>query len=104
MMSQLTTQEKYAIIAMLSEIMKADGIIHPKEEEYINGIYKQLDVSITDLEDIGSLDVVQAQTIIERMVEEKRRCVRLLFLEMAECDGYVHPKEMRIINGLFECS
>ena len=101
MTTQLTTNEKFAIIAILSEIMKADGIIHPKEEEYINGIYRLLEVTINDLEDIENMDSIQAKTIIERMTEEKKNYSRSLFLEMAKCDGYVHPKELRIINSLF---
>ncbi|WP_285815293.1 MULTISPECIES: hypothetical protein [Bacteroidaceae] len=34
-MNSFTTIEKYAIIKVLSYIMKADGIIHPKEEKYM---------------------------------------------------------------------
>ena len=101
MTPQLTTNEKFAIIAILTEIMKADGITHPKEEEYMNGIYRVFGVTINDLEDIGSLDNIQAKYILDGMIDEKRKYVRNLFLEMAECDGYVHPKEMQLINNLF---
>lgn len=101
MTPELTISEKFAIIAILSEIMKADGIIHPKEEEYINSIYKTFGVTINDLEDIGNMDIIQAETIIEKMGEEKRNYARSLFLEMARCDGYVHPKELQIINSIF---
>ena len=101
MIPQLATIEKFAIIAILTEIMKADGIIHPKEEEYMNGIYKYFGVTIIDLEDIRNMDGVQAKTILDGMADEKRKYVRSIFLKMAECDGYVHPKEMQIINNLF---
>ena len=30
-MTQLTTIEKFAIVTILSQIMNADGIVHPKE-------------------------------------------------------------------------
>lgn len=101
MTPKLTTNEKFAIIAVLSEIMKADGIIHPKEEEYINCIYRVFGVTINDLEDIGNLDGIQAKYILDGMIDEKRKYVRNLFLEMAKRDGYVHPKEMQLINSLF---
>ena len=52
MIPQLEIKEKFAILAILSEIMRADGIIHPKEEEYINNIYKVFGVKINDLEDM----------------------------------------------------
>lgn len=41
-MNTFSTIEKYAIIKVLSHIMKADGIIHPKEEEYMDQTYSDL--------------------------------------------------------------
>ena len=101
MTPQLTINEKFSIVAILSEIMKADGIIHPKEEEYMDGVFKLFNVTINDLEDIGNLDNIQAKCILDEMTNEKKSYVRSLFIEMAECDGYVHPKEMQLINSLF---
>lgn len=103
MMPQLEIKEKYAILAILSEIMRADGIIHPKEEEYINNIYKVFGVTINDLEDIDNMDCVRAKAILDGMTDNTRKYVRSLFLEMAECDGYVHIKEIQIINSILCC-
>lgn len=100
MTPQLTTNEKHAIIAILSDIMKADGIIHPKEEEYLDGIYKAFGVTINDLEDIANIDDIHAKRCIEGMSRENKEYVRTLFIDMAECDGYVHPKEMKIISSI----
>jgi hypothetical protein len=47
-MNSCTTIEKYAITKVLSYIMKADGIIHPKEEKYMDKIYS--DLSITSMQ------------------------------------------------------
>lgn len=102
MTSQLTINEKYAIIAILSEIMKADGVIHPKEEEYLDGIYKAFGITINDLEDISNMDVVHAKRIIQGMANDNKEYVRGLFVEMAKCDGYAHPKEMIIISNIFD--
>lgn len=38
-MNNFTKFEKYAIINILSRIMKADGVIDPKEEDFMNHIY-----------------------------------------------------------------
>ncbi len=102
MTPQLTTNEKHAIIAILSEIMKADGIIHPKEEEYLDGIYKAFGITIYDLEDIANIDNIHAKYCIEGMSRENKEYVRALFVDMAECDGNVHPKEMKIISNIFD--
>lgn len=37
-MNNFTKFEKYAIINILSRIMKADGVIDPKEEDFMNHI------------------------------------------------------------------
>ncbi|MBE6287509.1 MAG: TerB family tellurite resistance protein [Mediterranea massiliensis] len=55
-MNNFTTIEKYAIIKVLSHVMKADGIIHPKEEEYMNHIYNEFSITINDLEDISNIN------------------------------------------------
>jgi uncharacterized tellurite resistance protein B-like protein len=102
MTPQLTINEKFAIVSILSKIMKADGIIHPKEEEYLDGIYKAFGVTINDLEDIANMDDIHAKHCIEKMSIENKEYVRTLFVDMAKCDGYVHPKEMEIISSIFD--
>lgn len=59
-MNNFTKIEKYAIVIVLLCIMKADGIIHPKEEEFMNEIYSNFDITISDLENISNIDDIQA--------------------------------------------
>ncbi len=99
-MTQITSSEKYAIVNILSQIMKADGIIHPKEEEYMDKIYGELGITINDLEDAANVDDLQAKFIIDEMNAENREYARSLFIGMAKCDGYVHPNELAIINEI----
>lgn len=101
-MKLITTNEKYAIVNILSQIMKADGIIHPKEEEYMDKVYGELGITINDLEDAANIDDIQAKLIIDEMNPENRSYARSLFVGMAESDGYVHPKESAIINQIFK--
>ena len=100
-MTQLTIIEKFAIVTILSQIMKADGIIHPKEEEYMDKIYAELDIRINDLEDMTNMDDIQAKTVINEMFVEKKQYAQSLFVSMAEADGYIHPKETEIIDRLW---
>lgn len=101
-MKPITSSEKYAIVNILSQIMKADGIIHPKEEEYMDKVYGELGITINDLEDAANIDDLQAKLIIDEMNTENRDYARSLFVGMAESDGYVHPKESAIINQIFK--
>lgn len=103
-MNPITTNEKYAIVNILSQIMEADGIIHPKEEEYMNKVYAELGITINNIEDIASIDNLQAKLIIDDMAEETKEYARILFIGMAESDGFVHPKEAEIIEQIFKRS
>jgi uncharacterized tellurite resistance protein B-like protein len=100
MKQQLTTYEKYAIISILSQIMKADGIIHPKEEEFMDKAFGELGITINDLGDIASIDEIQAKLIIDGMTSESRNYARTLFIGMAESDCYVDPRETALINKM----
>ena len=100
-MNTFTTIEKYAIIKVLSHIMKADGIIHPKEEEYMDQTYGDLSITITDLEDISNIDDIQTKLIISGMSDDNKNIAQALFVGMAEADGIIHPKEVEIINQIF---
>ena len=100
-MIQLTRIEKFAIVTILSQIMNADGIIHPKEEEYMDMVYAELGITISDMEDMANMDDIQAKYVVNEMQEEKRQYVQTLFVSMAEADGYIHPKETEIINKIW---
>ena len=63
-MNSFTTIEKYAIVKVLSHIMKADGIVHHKEEEYMDQIYSDFSITIHELEDISNIDDIQTKLII----------------------------------------
>jgi uncharacterized tellurite resistance protein B-like protein len=97
-MNSFTTIEKYAIIKVLSHIMKADGVIHPKEEDFMNKVFSELGIKICDIEDIVNIDEIQAECIIRKMTEEQKQYANSLFVSMAESDGYLHPKELSVIE------
>lgn len=100
-MKQLTTIEKFAIATILSQIMNADGIIHPKEEEYMDKVYDELGITIADMEDMANMDYIQAKSIINEMQDESNKYAQSLFVSMAEADGYIHPSETEIIDKLW---
>ena len=100
-MTQLTKIEKYAIIIILSQIMNADGIIHPKEEKFLDKVFADFDISIDDSEDMSDMDDIQAQSVFNVMSDKKKNFAHSLFVSMAEIDGYVHPLESALIERLF---
>lgn len=100
-MTQFTIIEKFAIVTILSQIMKADGIIHPKEEEYMDKVFAELGIIISDMEDMANMDDIQARAVINEMLDDKKQYAQSLFVSMAEADGYLHPKETEIMKHLW---
>ena len=101
-MTQLTIIEKFAIVTILLQIMKADGVIHPKEEEYMDKVFAELGVTISDKEDMTNMDDIQAKYVINEMLDYKKQYAQSLFVSMAEADGYIHPLETNIIDQLMD--
>ena len=99
-MKDYTLTEKYAIINILSAIMEADTILHPKEIEYMNTIMESLQIVVSDLDHLEMKDNNLDKQIIQSMPKEKRVEVISLFQQMAEIDGFVDPRELDIINSL----
>ena len=100
-MTQFTIIEKFAIVTILSQIMKADGTIHPKEEEYMDKVFAELGIIISDMEDMANMDDIQARAVINEMLDDKKQYAQSLFVSMAEADGYLHPKETEIMDQLW---
>jgi uncharacterized tellurite resistance protein B-like protein len=101
-MKDISRNEKYAIVHVLSRIMSADGIIHPKEEEYMNLVYSDLGISIGDIECLSDINDAFAKKILNDMSESHKKWVVEMFLSMAKSDGIFHPNEKAIIENIFE--
>ena len=97
-MQNYTLIEKYAIINILSAIMEADTVIHPKEIEYMNSILESLQIVVSDLDHLEIKDSFLDIQTIRNMSKDKRSEALSLFYKMAEIDGYVDPRELKIIG------
>ena len=97
-MLNYTLSEKYAIINILSAIMEADTIIHPKEIEYMNSVMESLQIVVSDLDHLEMKDFYFDKNTIMEMSKEKRIEVLSLFQQMAEIDGFVDSREKDVIR------
>ena len=93
--------EKYAIINILSLIMEADTVIHPKEIAFMNKVMEEMEISVMDLDHLEIKDLILEKQVILEMGNEKQSEIKSLFIQMAEIDGYVDTREMDIINFIF---
>ena len=92
--------EKYAIVSVLSQIMNADGVIHPKEVEFMDSIYKKLDITIEEIQEVMNLDPIQAKIIIDEMSIENKQVAKALFDSMALSDGFIILPKIRPVVSL----
>lgn len=85
---------------MLTLIMEADKIIHPKEVEYMDEVMRDLHVTVGDLDKMENKDIRSNKMVYEAMTPSKKVEAMRMFRHMAEVDGFVDPREMEIINYL----
>lgn len=98
----LNMTERRIIFHILSLIMKADQIIDPAEVEFLDKVFfdYELDISEFDhMEDLTTEELSKAFTILS---DDKKEYAKKLFFEMAACDGYIDPREIEIINQMFK--
>lgn len=93
-------QEKYAIISVLIKIMEADGIIDPHEVEFLDSVLVDMHISEPEIEFIQEYNLGQDVAIIKQLSIEKLDAAKMLFLNMAKCDGYADPRELQLIDSL----
>lgn len=93
-----TQNEKYAILFILSEIMKADGCIDSKEQQFLEQMYEEFNITVLELSYILDLDFVISENIISSMTPEKKAKALTYFELMAQCDGFVDPREQELMK------
>lgn len=96
----LSQSEKYAIINILTMIMEADTIIHPKEIEYMDSILADFAITVDDNEHMEHMDMAMCLSIIKNMSEENQRNAKEMFITMATIDGFFDPREKKLIESL----
>lgn len=97
---EYNTDEKRIIIAILIAIMEADGIIDPHEIDYLDSVILSLRMSEAELDTIDELDFNHIVSEFKKFDACKKIKASSLFMEMAKCDGYADPRELKIINQL----
>ena len=91
-------KEKYAIVNMLTMIMEADTIIHPKEIEYMDAVLINFAITADDNEHMDNMDMQMCLSIIKNMSLEKQAIAKEMFIRMTEADGFVDSREKQILE------
>lgn len=99
-MVNLTLSEKRIIFRLLNLIMKADLIINPAEVEYVDKIFDSFQLELSEFDHMEDVELEELITGFSFFSNETKEYAKKLFMEMAECDGYVDPREMELIQTI----
>ena len=100
-MVNLNISEKRIIFRIMNLIMKADCVIHPTEVEFLDKVFNEFELDYDEFDHMEDIELDELAKEFSTLLDNKKEYARKLFVEMSECDGYVHPKETAIINRLF---
>ena len=99
-MVNLTLSEKRIIFRILNLIMKADFIINPAEVEYMDKIFDSFQLELSEFDHMEDVEIEELINGFSFFSTETKEYAKQLFIEMAECDGYVDPREMELIQTI----
>lgn len=99
---KLDISEKLAIVHVIESLIMADGKVHKGE---INSLCRLMDIL-----DFDSNLLVQARSlptdtyleILKEMGADKKHELAKILEEVAASDGYVHEKEIEVMNNVFK--
>ena len=78
-MNNFSEQEKRTILHLLTMIMEADSVIHPKEIEYIKTLMKDFGLSSAEFDHMDMLDFAVLKNEFGMMDDEKRNIAKDYF-------------------------
>lgn len=99
-MINYTIDEKRIIVAILIAIMEADGIIDPHETDFLDNIISSFGMNEDNLDSIDEFDFNEIIANFKKFDEQKKSNAISIFIDMAKCDGFADPRELKIIESL----
>jgi uncharacterized tellurite resistance protein B-like protein len=100
-MVNLTLSEKRIIFRILNLIMKADFVINPAEVEYMDRIFNTFQLGLSEFDHMEDIELEELINGFSNFPTETKEFAKNLFIEMAECDGYVDPRELDVIKSIY---
>ena len=104
MINELNISEMRVIFYILSLIMKADNILNPAEITFLDNVFEKFQLEINEFDHMDDLSFDELCKEYRILSPETQKYANMLFERMAECDGYVDPRELAIIQKLSQCS
>lgn len=97
---EFTSQEKAALIGVLSAVIYADGIIDGKEIDYMGRIQYELGIGEKAIEAGLEMEPAEAFAVISAMSENKKKLAGKVLIKMAYSDKELSASEYELVTGI----
>lgn len=98
---ELNLAEKLAVVKMIHTMVRADGVVHPKEIDTVKELMVRIDFDNHQIALARDIEQEQAIAILQKMTKSKKDIVLNALKDIAQSDGFVHEKELEILGRLF---
>ena len=96
----LSINEKRTIFQILVLIMKADMVIKQEESNFLDQVFNEFKLSIEEFDHMDDIDLDYLLKEFSELEDMKKDYARQLCVQMANCDGFLDPRESKIIELL----
>ena len=80
--------------------MKADLILDPAEVSFLDRVFEDFNLSVDEFDHMDNLEFDSLVSAYSSFSADKKKYAKKMFIEMAECDGFVDPRELALIEKL----
>lgn len=93
--------EKLAIVKMIYSMVYADGVVHSGEINEVSKLMKEIDFDSNQIQYAQNMEKEQSIAILQQMTHTKKKGLIKILEDVAKSDGYVHEKELELMNSIF---
>ena len=101
-MEELKYNEKIAVVKVLSEILKADKIVHDKEVKYLDDVIVSFELDDTYKAEVGNLMTLQALSTIRGLAADQKSEIAKMMGKMIVIDEDINYNEVKLYNAFCE--
>ena len=101
-MEELKYNEKIAVVKVLTEILKADKIVHDKEVKYLDDVIVSFELDDTYKAEVGNLMTLQALSTIRGLAADQKSEIAKMMGKMIVIDKDINYNEVKLYNAFCE--
>ena len=101
-MEELIYNEKIAVVKVLTEILKADKIVHDKEVKYLDDVIVSFELDDTYKAEVGNLMTLQALSTIRGLAADQKSEIAKMMGKMIVIDEDINYNEVKLYNAFCE--